>query len=78
MAEDFKAYSLRIFQEIHFNKENLGQLGVEALKILDVLRRSSMEREELERLREVAMMAVGLDKHQELFPKLEPSRRCKW
>ena len=75
MGEDFKTYSLIIFKKkIHFHKEKLCQLSVEALQILDVLRRSSIDREEIEKLKEFAMKAAGLVE-QEIFTKLKQIRR---
>ena len=59
MGKDFKSKYLNIFQDIDFYKERLGQLGVEAIEVLGVLERSSMERVEVERLREVARMAIS-------------------
>ena len=77
MREDFKSKSLKIFQEIVFHKERLGQLRVEAMEVLDVLGRSSMEREEVERLREVASMAIFCVE-EVVVSKDNSSRRCKW
>ena len=44
------------------------------MQILDVLRRSSIDREEIEKLKEFAMKAAGLVE-QEIFTKLKQIRR---
>ena len=77
MGEDFKSQYLRTFQEIKIQKEKQSKLGVEVLTRVKVLSRSNMEKEEVERLRKEAVLAIScggemVDHH------VKTPRRCKW
>ena len=76
MGEDFKSQYLRTFQEIQFQRERLGKLGVEALSMVEVLSRSNMEKEEVERLRKVALLAISCG-GEVVAVQVKTPRRCK-
>ena len=77
MEEDFISEFLRCFGGILDHNQKLKQLGVHALYLVDVLSRNrSVEKDHLEDLRKIAMMAVSCGEG--VMSKLLPARRCKW
>ena len=68
----------QVFSEIKFHNSRLAVLGIEAKKVLDIMKSDGMDGEVLEEFYEVARKAAGVDHKTSKDNKGKQSRRCKW
>ena len=68
----------KVFSEINFHNIRLAVLGVEAKKVLDVMKLEGMASEVLEPLYEEARKAAGLEFKTTQNVEGKEGKRCKW